>query len=372
MCLGRKLNPQLISCPIDDLNITFWNIHGQNSKLIGDKFIDSEFVKELHDAHIVGLVELHTESEPTIPGFKLIKQKIRKKLYKGPKIAGGLAVFVKNEISHMVKCVPNDNNDSIWIKIKKEETKELEDIYIGTTYLSPTQTDKNDSLETFFEEASHFNESGVVFLQGDFNAHTGNSPDYIVADKCDDFFGIENMEQPILRNSEDNKAINERGNFLLDLCKTHDFLIVNGRKMGDIFGKYTSFQWNGCRVVDYVLSSRSYFDRIREFEVGNFYPWLSDHCPLYYNISLERKLNTKLEQCELLQEAPPRFIWNSTSKVKFEEFLNSDTSKHMFEELANKENMSPAKYVSCLTNHIITCATKSGLKSTKKKSFFFL
>ena len=189
MCLGRKLNPQLISCSIDDLNITFWNIHGQNSKLIGGKFIDSEFVKELHDAHIVGLVELHTESEPTIPGFKLIKQKIRKKLFKGPKIAGGLAVFVKNEISHMVKCVPND----------KKRKQGIRRIYIGTTYLSPTQTDKNDSLETFFEAASHFNESGVVFLQRDFNAHTGNSPDYIVADKCDDFFGIENMAQPILR-----------------------------------------------------------------------------------------------------------------------------------------------------------------------------
>ena len=55
-----------------------------------------------------------------------------------------LAVFVKNEKGQMIKCVPSGDNDSIWIKIKKEESGELEEIYIVTTYLSPTQTDIND------------------------------------------------------------------------------------------------------------------------------------------------------------------------------------------------------------------------------------
>ena len=103
-------------------------------------------------------------------------------------------------------------------------------------------------------------------------------------------------------------------------------------------------------------------------------PWLSDHCPLYYNINLKGNLNTKLEQCEQLEDAPPspptpRFIWNSSSKVKFEGFLKSDTSKQMFEELARNQNLSPANLVSCLTGHIITCATKSGLKTSPKKSY---
>ena len=145
--------------PRDYLNISFCNIHGPTSKLIGDKFLDFDFINKLHESHIVGLVELHSENEPSIPGFSLVKQKIRKKLHKGPKIAGGLAVFVKEEFSHLVKCVPNNNNDSIWIKIKKEKIKETEDIYIGTTYLSPAQTDKDDSLETFFEEVSHFSKN---------------------------------------------------------------------------------------------------------------------------------------------------------------------------------------------------------------------
>ena len=41
--------------------IYIWDIHGQTSKLIGDKFLDSDFINKLHESHIVGLVELHTE-----------------------------------------------------------------------------------------------------------------------------------------------------------------------------------------------------------------------------------------------------------------------------------------------------------------------
>ena len=106
-------------------------------------------------------------------------------------------------------------------------------------------------------------------------------------------FGIEICGQPLLRNSEVRKPLNKSGSCLLDLCKSHDFLIVNGRKAGDIFGKYTSFQWNGCRVVDYLLATSVDFDKITKFKVGEFYPWLSDHCPIYYSIPLT-KLTTSL------------------------------------------------------------------------------
>ena len=79
----------------------------------------------------------------------------------------------------MVKYVNNDHEDSIWVKIKKEETREMEDMYIGTTYISPsTNKEINKSLEVFFEEA-------IVLMQGDMNARIGILPDYIVKDKSD-------------------------------------------------------------------------------------------------------------------------------------------------------------------------------------------
>ena len=89
-------------------------------------------------------------------------------------MGGGIAVFVRNEIKHMIKFVPNTNQESIWIKIKKEEIEEAHDIYIGTVYISPNENNENNSEEPFFKEVRHFSEKGIVFIQGDFNTHTGN------------------------------------------------------------------------------------------------------------------------------------------------------------------------------------------------------
>ena len=74
MAIGTNSNHQL-SSNIGALNVCFWNIHGQTSKLIGDKFRDPEFLNVLGKSHIVGFAELHTESEANLTGFGLIKQK---------------------------------------------------------------------------------------------------------------------------------------------------------------------------------------------------------------------------------------------------------------------------------------------------------
>ena len=310
MCISasKKTTPG-VTVAGNQLKLTFWNIHGHKSKLVGDKLSDNEFLNTFRDDHIVGLVELHTDVTPSIQGFKLIKQKIRKKLHKGPKIAGGLAVFAKLEFAQMVKPVHNDNDDSIWVKLNKEDTGESKDIYIGTLYLSPgrdgaTRDEGRASLETFFQESRKFREKGLVVLQGEFHAHTATLPDFIENDKSDDVLGIENNDKPLIRNSEDKKAPNDRGKLLIDLCQAYDVLIVNGRKTGDIFGNYTSFQWNGSRVVDYVLTEGNQLQKISDFKVDCFRPWLSDHCPLRYSISLTRQINQKQKQIKLLIPLP--------------------------------------------------------------------
>ena len=115
------------------------------------------------------------------------------------------------------------------------------------------------------------------------NARTNCLPDYIERDKSDDTFGITNQEKPLPQNSEDRKTC-PRGDCLLDLCKSLDFPIVNDRKTCDIFGKFTSFQWNGSSIVDYVITSIASFDIISTMKVDNFYPWLSGDCALKYTL----------------------------------------------------------------------------------------
>ena len=366
---------------VPSCNIMYWNIHGQVTTTMGNKFTDIEFLDVCKGFDILGMAELHTNSKPNITGFKLIKDKIRNKTHKGPKIAGGIAVFARKEISHMVKYVPNNHEDSIWVKLCKEETGETKDIYIGTCYISPPNRNKQAnvsdenhlSLECFFKEAKSLNKKGEVIMQGDINARTGNEPDFISKDKFDDLFGIENNEINPPRNSEDRKVC-DRGTLLLDLCKSSNFRIANGRKPGDLFGKFTSMQWNGSALVDYILTPASNFSRIVKLKVGKFYPCLSDHCPLEYNIKLNMNRRYETNVVEM-QEMPPRCKWDSSTKASFIEALKSEKVKQVFDQILSQENLSPENGVSKLSSILLECAgceskcpSHKESRKTKKKT----
>ena len=324
---------------VSSCNILFWNIHGQVTNTVGNKFTDIEFLDVCKGFDILGIAELHTNSSPSIKGFELLKDKIRTKVHKGPKISGGIAVFAKKEIAHLVEYVPNCHEDSIWVKLCKEKTGENKDIYIGTCYISPPNKNRKkvsefneglSSLERFFEEARQFNHKGEIILQGDFNARTGKEDDFISKDKFDDIFGIENEATNLPRNSEDGKVC-EKGALLLDLCKSCDYRICNGRKPGDLFGKFTSIQWNGSALVDYVITPSSNLSRVVELKSGKFCPCLSDHCPL--EIKIKININRRNETTNLveMEEMPPRCKWDPSIKSSFLEALKSDKMKQVFE-----------------------------------------
>ena len=106
---------------MNEIKICYWNVHGLKSGIIEDKLLDPDFLKMLKNSDLVALSELHTERKDLfIPGYKILKQKIRKKEHKGPKIGGGIAVFVKENLFDLAHVVPNTNENSIWIKIKSK------------------------------------------------------------------------------------------------------------------------------------------------------------------------------------------------------------------------------------------------------------
>ena len=61
--------------------------------------------------------------------------------------------------------LPNENQDSIWVKIKKETCGEPEDIIIGSFYVSP-EGKKGASSTDFFtsmnKEMNLFKNKGVI------------------------------------------------------------------------------------------------------------------------------------------------------------------------------------------------------------------
>ena len=191
-------------------------------------------------------------------------------------------------------------------------------------------------------------------------------------DKTDELFGIENWEKTLHRNSQDTKSTNERGLTLLEWCKAYDLLILNGRKTGDIFGCYTSFQWNGSRVVDYVITSHSSFSQTTQFKVGEYRPWLSDHCPLLYNIHIKKKkVECNTQPTNALKEAPLQYLWDSASSTEFEKYLGLETTRGEFETMMQRqENEHPANFAANLTNIILQSASNCGIKRKKPKKAF--
>ena len=137
-----------------------------------------------------------------------------------------------------------DNEDAIWLQVKKELSGEKRDVYIGTCYLSPSKGDGESIREIakLTENIKFLRSKGEIMMNGDLNAKTGNLDDTITPDKSDKGFGITVGLPPHKRNSQDN-VVNACGSEMLDMCKSLDLNIVNGRKTGDLFGNYTCIKW---------------------------------------------------------------------------------------------------------------------------------
>ena len=89
--------------------------------------------------------------------------------------------------------------------------------------------------------------------------------------------------------SNKDKVLDLQGKRLIQLCKTTNVLICNGRLNQDKNGNYTYINVNGESVVDYCLSNPDDFKYFLHFEVCPPTD-LSDHCAL--NICLQTNRST--------------------------------------------------------------------------------
>ena len=140
--------------------------------------------------------------------------------------------------------------------------EEDKDTYIATCYFNPSKgKTREHQIAEVIENILCLQNKGRVMIMGDLNARTGNLDDTITPDKSDDQFDISINEPPPKRNSQDS-VTNPRGLEMLEMCKSLDLNIINGRKTGDLFGNYTCYKYNGSSVVDYLLTSASIFQKV--------------------------------------------------------------------------------------------------------------
>ena len=150
----------------DVLQHGFWNLKGYTSKLCGNKLISEDFLNEVADCDVIGLVETHVHSktldELCIPGYSRLHFLNREPHSNGNCGSGGLAVFCKEHISNFLTPIPGKNPDVIWVKIQKSLI-----LYLSTVYFSPRGNREMISkiFENLSAEITYFERKGCVILQ---------------------------------------------------------------------------------------------------------------------------------------------------------------------------------------------------------------
>ena len=79
-------------------------------------------------------------------------------------------------------------------------------------------------------------------------------------------------------NSFDNE-LNNHGKRLLEICRSADLRILNGRTSGDTLGRPTFHGKSGVSIVDYAICDQDLFRHIANFIVREPLS-LSDHSPI--------------------------------------------------------------------------------------------
>ena len=135
------------------------------------------------------------------------------------------------------------------------------------------------------------------------------------------FDSYKNDDTARARNSND-VVLDTRGKELLELCKSNQLRIANGRCIGDIFGNFTCFNPLGQSTVDFLLTSESFFSQILYFKVSNFILFLSGcHSKISWEILAKYKDNYSNKTNTSTSKLPLNYIWTNDSGVKFQEVL---------------------------------------------------
>ena len=302
------------------LKLISLNVAGLSSKL--NKGILDQFLAE-HD--IICLSETNTDS----PDFSntmlneyicIAKSKINP--YKKHKYGGihGICVLVRPCIADKIEIIPDMISECVlWIRIQLQDRLSF---ILGATYV-PCETSRFLMDGTFADiEAdlldlkSKYNEP--LCLMGDFNAHTQNMSDIPVIDdllaletgcdwlaesKCLNGLQV-NKHTTSHRYSKDVAPMNRNGKELIQMCKSFDMCIMNGRIGRDKYIGLPTCRKGSDSVVDYVIANDVMIQYACDFQVELFDQCMSDvHCPILFHLSVP--LNEYSNIKETLNQAEP-------------------------------------------------------------------
>ena len=311
------------------------------------KYKDSVFRNFVYNLDVIAITEAWMSDfdlcnlKDDFPEY-YIDAKLRARGEKERRASGGIVVFIRKSLKRGIKLRENDSDYLHILECNKSHFNTQENMYIGSCYIPP-----KDSTVWARQSASHKKAiesisdtiqrlGGSWVLTGDFNARTGTHADYN-DDSLDNIPNINTCIVPSLITTQRNnvdKMINAPGKNLLNMCKQTGLTILNGRKMGDIFGDLTCFQINGNSTVDYGIVSDTIYDRVLNFKVSQP-THLSDHANIRLEIHIPHKFPGDAKP--KMTPIPNGFKWHDHHKQAFHRLMNHIATDRKVNEIESRQ-----------------------------------
>ena len=241
--------------------------------------------------------------------------------------SGGICVLVKSYLFKQCNVIKKSNN-FIWVEIHRSVIKNLEkNLIICAKYIHDI-TSVYYSPNIFQELSKDILDFGdqntPLLIIGDMNARTSTSDENPPAPSIDHsecYIETENYNIQIKPRNNCDKEINAHGNKIIEICKSYNLQILNGRMDGDPLGNLTYFNENlGASAVDYCICSQNFFKYISNFMTLPQNE-LSDHCKIVTEIKGGLQENMTDKDNYDWKNLDENFIWDENCKEDFIKFL---------------------------------------------------
>jgi len=269
--------------------------------------------------------------------------------------SGGISIYCKSHLQDKISVVETHQCGIVWIKLCKSLFHFNIPYHIACVYLPPQQSnilrhfnnelDIFDLIETGIEK---YQLQGKVMLTGDVNSRTSNEIDYIIFDQfLDNNSDLQQNICPSMRINMD-PVLDAHGKRLIQLCKSTNMLICNGRLCNDKHGEYTFINNNGSSVVDYCILNKADFVYINDFNVQPPTD-ISDHSAL--NICIQRSKRSICESRDPCIVSEDYLEWDETMTNVFRASL-LDSSDTLLQISSDLNNISINESVQQFTQYI--------------------
>jgi exonuclease III len=362
---------------INNINIACWNIDGLYQTINTHRYCKTEypeFLREISNIDILFLLETHcgVKDYPQIPGYKT-NCNYRKKLAKAFKASGGICVAIKETIADGVSVLEKFSSEILWLKLNKNFFGFTNDIYVGAVYVSPPGTSYTARREDIFslceQKLAEYSKLGDCIICGDFNSRTNLDADYVSCDVNDRHFryNLENYDDnyiedvPMSRRNMDEHKRDAYGEKLLDICKSTNLRLLNGRFLGDFKGRPTCYSPAGApSVIDYFAAHVSLLHKVKLFRVHDVTP-LSIHCMITTTLYTG---NISITSNDVpLSPKYKTYAWSSDCISKFQNGLCSQECQLLIDKFMTRKFHVEINDVNIAVNDvndILHCAASIG------------